>query len=295
MELIKNPNINFLGKRKIFYILSSVIIIVGLISIILKGEKNFGVDFVGGDLLKIEFNQPPDIVKLRKIIEEIKVGTFTVQELGTERREFIIRLPQNTSENVIKKLEENFGKTFLIKGKSIISPSMSITLRKKAIKAFLIGIIGILIYLTFRFEFKFSVGATVAIFHDILVVLSILSLTGKQIDGIVIAALLTIAGYSVNDTVIIFDRIRENLRKTRSTDYITIFNKSINETLSRTILTLLTTLFVVLSLFLFGGETLKTFSFCLLIGFIVGTYSSIFIASSIVIDWTKRSSSRIKI
>jgi len=295
MELIKNPNINFLGKRKIFYILSSVIIIVGLISIILKGEKNFGVDFVGGDLLKIEFNQPPDIVKLRKIIEEIKVRTFTVQELGTERREFIIRLPQNTSENVIKKLEENFGKTFLIKGKSIISPSMSITLRKKAIKAFLIGIIGILIYLTFRFEFKFSVGATVAIFHDILVVLSILSLTGKQIDGIVIAALLTIAGYSVNDTVIIFDRIRENLRKTRSTDYITIFNKSINETLSRTILTLLTTLFVVLSLFLFGGETLKTFSFCLLIGFIVGTYSSIFIASSIVIDWTKRSSSRIKI
>ncbi|MCS7181268.1 MAG: protein translocase subunit SecF, partial [bacterium] len=183
----------------------------------------------------------------------------------------------------------------LIKGVSVVSPSMSITLRKRAIKAFLIGLIGILIYLTIRFEFRFAVAATIAIFHDILVVLSFLAFTGKQIDGFVLAALLTIAGYSVNDTVVIFDRIRENLRKTRSTDYLTIFNKSINETLSRTILTVLTTLFVVLTIFFFGGETLHTFAFCLIVGFIFGTYSSIFIASAIVIDWLKKSSARLKL
>ncbi|MCM8803660.1 MAG: protein translocase subunit SecF [Candidatus Omnitrophica bacterium] len=296
MELIKNTNFDFLGKRKFFYVFSISIIIIGLIFMTIKGEKNFGVDFVGGDLLNIEFNQKTDIVNLRNTIGETKIkGSFTVQELGTESKKFIIRLPQNTSNIVLKKLEEKFGNNFIVKGKSIISPSMSISLRKKSIKAFLIGLIGILIYLTIRFEFKFAVGATVAIFHDILIVISILVLSGKQIDGLVIASLLTIAGYSVNDTVVIFDRIRENLRKTRSTDYISIFNKSINETLSRTILTVLTTIFVVLSIFFFGGETLHTFSFCLLIGFIFGTYSSIFIASAIVIDWVKKSSSRIKL
>ena len=295
MEIIKNPNFDFMGKRRIFYVFSSLIIIVGLIMLFVRGEKNFGVDFVGGDLLNIEFSQKTDVVNLRSIIQETNIGSFTVQELGTEGKNFVIRLPQKTSDIVLEKLKEKFGDTFSIKGKSIISPSMSVSLRKKAIKAFLIGLIGILIYLTFRFEFKFAVGATVAIFHDILAVLSILALTGKQIDGMVIAALLTIAGYSVNDTVVIFDRIRENLRKTRSTDYIGIFNKSINETLSRTILTILTTLFVVLSIFFFGGETLHTFSFCLLVGFVFGTYSSIFIASAIVIDWVKKSSSRLKL
>lgn len=206
-----------------------------------------------------------------------------------------MRLPANTSEIVIEKLKEKFGDNFEIKGKSVVSPSMSVSLRKKAVKAFLIGLIGILIYLTIRFEFKLAAAATIAIFHDILFVISIVVLSGKQIDSLVLAALLTIAGYSVNDTVVIFDRIRENLRKTRSDDYFTIFNKSINETLSRTILTVLTTLFVVLTIFLFGGETLHTFSFCLLVGFIIGTYSSIFIASAIVIDWVRKTSSRIRI
>ncbi|MCM8818481.1 MAG: protein translocase subunit SecF [Candidatus Omnitrophica bacterium] len=294
MEFIKNTNINFIGKRKFFYIFSCLIIIIGMALIILKGEKNFGVDFIGGDLINVEFNQKIDIVNLRKVISETKIGSFTVQELGTERKNFLIRLPQKTSDIVIDKLRENFG-DFIVKGKSIVSPSMSISLRKKAIKAFLIGIIGILIYLTIRFEFKFAVAATIAIFHDLLVVLSFIAFTNKQIDGLVIAALLTIAGYSVNDTVVIFDRIRENLRKTRSSDYISVFNKSINETLSRTLLTVLTTIFVVLVIFIFGGETLKTFSFCLLVGFIVGTYSSIFIASSIVVDWIKKSPTRFKI
>ncbi|MCM8772904.1 MAG: protein translocase subunit SecF [Candidatus Omnitrophica bacterium] len=295
MELIKNTNFDFLSKRKIFYVFSTSLIIIGLIFLIIKGEKNFGVDFVGGDLINIEFKEKIDIVTLRKLISEIKIGSFTVQELGTTKKNYLMRLPSKTSDIVIQKLKEKFGDTFTVKGKSVISPSMSITLRKKALKAFLIGLIGILIYLTIRFEFKFAVGATIAVFHDILIVLSVLILTGKQIDGMIIAGLLTIVGYSVNDTVVIFDRIRENIRKTRSTDYLSVFNKSINETLSRTLLTVLTTLFVVFTIFLFGGETLHNFAFCLMIGFIFGTYSSIFIASAIVIDWIEKSSSRLKI
>ncbi|MCM8785368.1 MAG: protein translocase subunit SecF [Candidatus Omnitrophica bacterium] len=295
MELIKTTNFNFMGKRKFFYFFSLLIIIFGIPFMIIRGEKNFGVDFVGGDLINIEFNQKIDVANLRKTIAQENIGSFTVQELGTEGKNYIIRLPQKTSDLVLERLKNNFGENFIIKGKSIISPSMSISLRKKAIKAFLIGLIGILIYLTIRFEFKFAVGAVVALFHDILVVLSILVMTGKQIDGMVIAALLTIIGYSVNDTVVVFDRIRENARKTRTTDYIALFNKSINETLSRTILTGLTTIFVVLCLFFFGGESLHTFSFCLLLGIVFGTYSSIFIASAIVVDWLKRSSVRLKI
>lgn len=295
MEIIKKTKFDFIGKRKIGYVFSSLIIILGLIVLLIKKEKVFGVDFTGGDLLNIEFEEKTSIVDIRNNINEMKIGAFTVQELGTEGKKFLIRLPQNTSDKVIEKMKERFGENFIVKGKSIISPSMSLSLRKKAIKAFLIGLVGILIYLSFRFEFKFAVGATVAIFHDILIVISILVLAGKQIDGLVLAALLTIVGYSVNDTVVIYDRIRENLRKTRSTNYIEVFNKSINETLSRTILTILTTLFVVITIFLFGGETLHNFAFCLIIGFIFGTYSSIFIASSIVIDWLNRSSSKIKL
>ncbi|MCM8811125.1 MAG: protein translocase subunit SecF [Candidatus Omnitrophica bacterium] len=284
-----------MGKRKIFYCFSLLIIILGISFMIIKGEKNFGVDFVGGDLINIEFSQKIDVASLRRIIAQENIGSFTVQELGVEGKNYIIRLPQKTSDLILERLKNNFGENFIVKRKSIISPSMSISLRKKAIKAFLIGLICILIYLTIRFEFKFAVGAVVALFHDILVVLSILVISGKQIDGMVIAALLTIIGYSVNDTVVVFDRIRENARKTRTTDYIALFNKSINETLSRTILTGLTTIFVVLCLFFLGGETLHTFSFCLLIGIIFGTYSSIFIASAIIIDWLKRSNVRLKI
>ncbi len=286
MELIKNPNINFLGKRKIAYLFSTIIIIWGMTVFFIRGKKNFGVDFIGGDLLQIGFKNKVSVPQVREVLKKINIGYFTAQAIGTEGKEVIIKSNPNTSEKVIEALKNKFGENNIeVKSKSIVSPSMSISLRKKALYAFLLGIVGILFYLSVRFEFRFAVGATIAIFHDLLFVLSTLALAGKQIDATAIAALLTIAGYSVNDTVVVFDRIRENIRKTRSDDYITIFNKSINETLSRTLLTSLTTLLVVLSLFFFGGESLHTFSFALLVGFIIGTYSSIFIASSIIIDW----------
>lgn len=286
MELIKNPNINFLGRRKIAYVFSIIVIIWGMTTFFMRGKKNFGVDFIGGDLIQIGFKTQASVSEIRQIIKNLKIGYFTVQAVGTAGNEVIIKSNPKTSDKIIEALKKKYGKENIeIKSKSIVSPSMSVSLRKKALYAFLLGILGILFYLSVRFEFRFAVGATIAIFHDLLFVLSALALAGKQIDATVIAALLTIAGYSVNDTVVVFDRIRENIRKTRSDDYINIFNKSINETLSRTLLTSLTTLLVVLSLFFFGGESLHTFSFALLVGFIIGTYSSIFIASSLIIDW----------
>jgi len=290
MEIIKSPNFNFIGKKNIVYIFSCVVIIWGMVVLAMRGKDNFGVDFVGGDMLNVEFKQSTSVNDIRARLKELNIGSFSVQVLGTEGKEFIIKSGPNTSEKIVEALSQIYGTegdAFSIKGKSSVSPSMSVSLRKKAFYAFILGMIGILIYITVRFEFRFAVGATLAIFHDILFVVAVLALTRKQIDASVIAALLTIAGYSVNDTVIIFDRIRENIRKTRSDDYFTLFNKSINETLSRTILTVLTTLFVVFLLFLMGGETLHTFAFCLLVGFVIGTYSSVFIASAIVIDWHK--------
>lgn len=288
MEIIKNPKFNFIGRRKIAYIFSLIVIIWGMLVFGIRGKDNFGVDFVGGDMVNIEFKQSVTISEIRDRIKGINIGSYSVQALGTEGREFIIKSGHGNTEKILEAIESTYGAenaAFFVKEKSSVSPSMSISLRKKALYAFLIGLIGILLYITIRFEFRFAVGATIAIFHDMIFVLAVLALTKKQIDTPVIAALLTIAGYSVNDTVIIFDRIRENIRKTRSDDYHTLFNNSINETLSRTILTVLTTLSVVFLLFLIGGETLHTFAFSLLIGFIIGTYSSIFIASGIVIDW----------
>ena len=294
MELIKNPNFDFIGKRKITYLLSLCLIIAGMLSFIKRGKNNFGVDFTGGDILHVEFDKKIDAAEIRKILKDLKIANFTVQILGKERKEVIIRTSPGDSDKILSFLEKK-GENFVLKEKSVISPSMSKTLMKKAILAFVLGLVGILFYITIRFEFRFAVGATVAIFHDLLVVLSVLAILKKQIDATVIAALLTIAGYSVNDTVVVFDRIRENLKKTRSTDYIEVFNRSINETLSRTILTSLTTLFVVFCIFFFGGEALHNFSLALIAGFITGTYSSIFIASSLLIDWHRVKPHRFKL
>lgn len=295
MELIKTTNFDFLGKRKYAYTFSLLVIIAGGVVFFSRGVKNnLGIDFIGGDLLQIEFQEK---VKPVEISEKLKsLNNITVQSLGTEEKEVIIKSPPGTSEAIVSLLQNSLGtESFVVKANSSISPSMSATLSKKAIEAFLLGLLGIMLYLTFRFEYRFAVAATVAILHDMLFAAASLALLKKPIDGSVLAALLTIAGFSVNDTVVIFDRIRETLKKTKTTDYAPIFNRSINETLSRTIITTLTVLFVVLCLFLFGGESLHTFSLTLLIGFVIGTYSTVFVASALVIDWNKISPHRLKL
>lgn len=289
MELIKNPKFDFLGKRKWLYLFSLFLIILGSVVFGIRGRGNFGIDFVGGDLLHIKLTSSGSVASVRDQLRNLGIPEITVQEIGEMRNEFIIKSPPNTADNILTAIKTGYGQENVeILSKSIISASMSVTLRKRALMAFFAGLAGILLYLTIRFEFHFAVCATIAIFHDLLIVIGILALSGRTIDGTIIAALLTIAGYSVNDTIVIFDRIRENLRKTRTRNYAELFNQSINETLSRTILTVLTVVFVDVLLLIFGGEPLKNFAFVLLFGFTFGAYSSIFIASAILIDWQKK-------
>ncbi len=296
MELIKNPHFDFIGKRRWAYLFSFVLILVGMIIFGIRGKANFGIDFIGGDMIQIKLTSQSSVAMVRNQLKNLGISEITVQEIGTQRNEFIIKSPPNTSDRILSAIESGFGKENIqVEAKSVISPSMSVTLRKRALIAFFTGLIGILLYLTIRFEFHFAVCATIAIFHDLLVVIAILAISKRIIDSTIIAALLTIAGYSVNDTIVIFDRIRENLRKTHSKNYPELFNQSINETLSRTILTVLTVIFVDLLLLIFGGEPLKNFAYTLLFGFFFGTYSSIFIASAILIDWQKKFALRFRL
>ncbi len=296
MNIIRGTNFNFLRRRRLAYLLSGIVILLGLTVFGMRGQGNFGADFTGGDILKVKFESPTSVSDLRAGIGGLDIGHYTVQALGAEGLDYMIRSNTDTSDDIVSFFREKHGREGVtVLSQSVVSPAMSATLRRRAVTAFIIGLAGILVYLTVRFEFRFAVGATAAIFHDILFVVSIIALAGKQIDAIVIAALLTVAGYSVNDTVVVFDRIRENMRKTRSGDYLDIFNSSINQILSRTILTSLTTLFVVFCLFILGGEALSLFSLALLIGIGIGTYSSIYIASALIIDWDKISPHKFKI
>ncbi|MCM8760028.1 MAG: protein translocase subunit SecF [Candidatus Omnitrophica bacterium] len=289
MEIIKNPKFDFLGKRKWMYLFSITLIVVGMVVFFIRGKGNFGVDFVGGDLLHIKLSFSSSVASLRDQLKSLGIPEITVQEIGEMHNEFIIKSPPDTADKILVAIQSIHGSEKVeVLSKSVISPSMSVTLRKRALLAFFVGLVGILLYLSIRFEFHFAVCATIAIFHDLLMVTGILAISGKTIDGTIIAALLTIAGYSVNDTIVIFDRIRENLRKTRTKNYPELFNKSINETLSRTILTVLTVVFVDILLLIFGGEPLKNFAYALFFGFTFGAYSSIFIASAILIDWQRK-------
>ncbi|HPP13455.1 MAG TPA: protein translocase subunit SecF [bacterium] len=294
MKLLKETRFDFIGRRGWAYLFSCLIIAAGLTVFGIRGQKNFGPDFVGGDLLQIEISRTITAPEVSRSLQEF--SGVTVQQLGTSGQEFLIRSAAETSAQLLRKLQDVYGSDAVkVKANTSIEPSMSASLRKKALHGLLWGILGILLYLTIRFEFRLATAATIAIFHDICFCVAVMALARQQIDATVVAAFLTVAGYSVNDTVIIFDRIRENLRKTRSGDYAEVFNRSINETLSRTIITVLSVLFVVVCLFFFGGRSLHSFSLVLLIGFIIGTYSSIFIASSLVIDWNRISPHRFRL
>jgi preprotein translocase SecF subunit len=296
MELIKKTNFDFLGKRKVWYLFSGVIILAGISVFIMRGNANFGVDFIGGDLLQVRFKTPTSVAVVRGELDKLGISDITVQEIGTAGNEYVIKSPPQTSARIVERLNSIMTQSGVeVLGESQVSPAMSSALKKRALLAFFGGLFGILLYLTVRFEFHFAACATIATFHDLLFVIAIIAFSRKAIDGPIIAALLTIAGYSVNDTIVIFDRIRENVRKTRSTNYQAVFNQAINETLSRTVLTVLTVLFVDLLLFLLGGEALRNFAYTLLFGFILGAYSSIFIASALLIDWQRRTGFKIKI
>ncbi len=291
IQLLKATNIDFMGKRNIAFAVSAVLMLIGLITIVQvsRGTANLGIDFAGGTAVQIKFNETVPLEEIRQALTDGGITDFDLQDLPTENK-VLIRTKKdqdtlgNLSREIIAVLSRSFSENNIVVDSSTeIGPKVGARLRKDAMWAIVAAIVGILIYITFRFQFKFSVGATVATFHDVLAVLGIFYVTGKEINLIVVSALLMIAGYSLTDSVVVFDRIRENLKFTRKKSTVEIVNQSLNEVLSRTIITSLTTFFAAFALFLLGGEVIHDFALAIMLGIAVGTYSSMFVASPIVL------------
>jgi preprotein translocase subunit SecF len=293
IELIKKTNIDFLGKRYIAFAFSGILSLLGLWAVvsIYTGGANLGIDFAGGSSVQLKFENSIPLHDIRKAFEEKGIKDFDLQDLPTENK-ILIRMKKGEftmgefTGKVVTILAEKFPQNkFVVDSTTEIGPKVGGKLRRDAFVAIIVATIGILIYVAFRFQFRFGIGATVATFHDVLAVLGIFYILGKEINLILITALLTIAGYSLTDTVVVFDRIRENLRTKHKEPAVTVMNLSINEVLSRTIITSTTVLLTSIALFFFGGEVLHDFSLAIIMGVVIGTYSSIFVASPIVLLW----------
>ena len=269
-----------------FNILSSILVIVSLILLIFKG-LNFGIDFKGGTLIELRSsNSKINVSSLRDNLSQMSLGDVSVKNFGNET-DFLIKFEINDNKKIIEEiktsLDKSFGNNFNFRRVENVGPKVSAELLRSGIIAISVALILMLIYIWIRFEWQFSLGAILALFHDVIVTLGLFSLLGLEINLSIIAAVLTIVGYSMNDTVVIFDRVRENLRKYSDLKIYELTNISINETLSRTIITSATTLLALLSIFFFGGEVLKGFSLAMIFGVIFGTYSSIYIANTILV------------
>ncbi|MGR6836557.1 protein translocase subunit SecF [Syntrophomonas erecta] len=273
-------------KRKWFYILSLVIIIPGLISLLMQG-LNLGIDFKGGSILHIRMESTVTSADMRTTLKGLELGKSEVQKSGNE---FYIRtqeLNQEETNNLMSVLREKFGQVEFLSAESV-GATIGSELTRNAVLSLLIAAVLMLIYITVRFEWTFGVAAVVGIIHNVLIVLGLFSIFHWEVNSAFIAAMLTIIGYSINDTIVIFDRVRENLRMKKKEDYINLLNRSIMQTLNRSVNTVLTSIFPLITLYLFGGVTIKIFVLAMLIGFIVGAYSSIFIASPVWYDLKNR-------
>ncbi|MEL7568011.1 MAG: protein translocase subunit SecF [Dehalobacterium sp.] len=280
-------NINLIGRRKVWYIISLLIIIPGIFSLFIQG-LNLGIDFTGGNLIQVKFEQNVTSAQVRNVFSEHVKEGISVQE--TDNNNFLIRTPVLTEEQgaqVISSLTSQLGKNEILRNE-LVGPLIGKELALNALYALAIASVLMVVYITFRFEFKFALAAIAALLHDVLIVVVLFSIFQIEIDSAFVAAILTIIGYSVNDTIVVFDRIRENLRGNKKEDRELLVNRSVIQTLSRSINTVLTTLFPLIALLLFGGATIKVFALALLIGITSGCYSSIFIASPLWLDLSKR-------
>lgn len=281
----KVTNFDFIGKRKICYIFSSILIIAGIAIFVMRGDSNYGVDFSGGTLQQYVFDKPLNIEKVRGMLKDMGYGNASIQQYGNPK-EVIIRTQQDISvrlEGVFRKgLADN---PFQVLRVETVGPAVGKNLRHNALMSLTLGLAGIMIYIMFRFDLKYGLAGVIALLHDVLVAVGAMSLTHRQFDLTTVAALLTIAGYSINDTVVIYDRIRENLRIVKKGSFAEVVNLSVNQTLSRTVLTTGLTMLAVVSLLIFGGSVLNDFSFCIFVGFFIGVYSTVYVASPMVISW----------
>jgi preprotein translocase subunit SecF len=302
IELFRNPNYDFIGKRKWAYIISIAITLIGLISLAARGGLRYDIDFTGGTLIQVRFERPPSIAQIRTSLGTIHLGESIIQQFG-DAQEFIIRLPLVAvgSEEIARRVQgalganDSLGK-FEIRRVEFVGPQVGRELQLQALYLVLAGLIWIAIYLAVRFDLRGGVAAVVAVLHDVIVCLGALSLTNREFSLPVLAALLTIIGYSVNDTIVAYDRLRENRGKfvPKGRTFAQQMNDAVNQTLSRTILTSLTTFFSAAVLLFFGGRTLEDFAFVLFVGVITGTYSTTYVAAALVVDWTNYVEGRLR-
>ena len=296
----KEPDFDFIGKRWYAMALSLVVIVGGIAMLVIRGGLPLGIDFSGGTLLVLEFNGAITEDQAREALSVVE-GEKVVQQYGDEAaNQIMVRLPQAGPEEgtsleegaqaVQMALEASDASDFEVISQELVGPVIGEELRRRGIQAFVFAMLGILVYVGMRFRFSFGIGAIVAVVHDIFITVSMLMFFGYELSLNVVAAMLTITGYSVNDSIVVFDRVRENLRFMRRDKFQHLVNISVNQTLARTIITSGTTSFAVLALYIFGGEVLRGFAFTMLIGVISGTYSTIFIAASVAILITERRS-----
>jgi len=286
--ITKDTNINFLGADKLTYFISTLAVVLSIAVIGIKGF-NYGIDFSGGILMEIKSNEPINLDELRTRLSSVDIGEISLQTIGEIGDEVVIRaeadnVDEDEQRAAVAKIKNILGDGIEYRRSELVGPQVGDELKIAGAVASLIAMLAISIYIWVRFEWQFALGALIGLFHDIIVTLGLLSVFGLDFSLTTIAAILTLAGYSVNDTVVTYDRIRENLRKFTRMPQRDLLNKSINDIFSRTLLTGFTTLMASVSLFVFGGETLRSFSFTILFGVIIGTYSSIYV-STVVLTW----------
>ena len=297
--ITKDTNIDFMGARKITYVLTTLLLVLSVISMAVKGF-NYGIDFSGGILMEISDDEVINLDELRGKLDHLKIGEVNLQTIGESGKEVMIRaqaqgLDEKSQMAAIREIKEIIGTGVEYNKIELVGPQVGDELKKAGVIASVIAVLGITLYIWVRFEWQFALGAMLGLVHDLIVTVGLLSLFGMDFSLTTIAAILTLAGYSVNDTVVTYDRIRENLRKYKSMPQYELLNKSINDIFSRTLLTGMTTLLAAISLFIFGGEALRSFSFTILWGVIIGTYSSIYVSAVLLNFFDLRKSQEEKV
>ena len=289
MRFLNKTNIDFISKQKIAGFLSITLIVAGIASLIIKGGPLLSIDFTGGTVAQVKFEKPVELGQLRETLSDYGFKGAEIVEFGSPDEILIKTQFSGSSSEISEKLTLALGNSFTLRRVESVGPKIGKELQSDALKAIGLALILILIYITFRFDRYYALGSVMALIHDVLITLGVFSLLDYEINLSIIAAFLTIVGYSLNDTIVVFDRIRENIPKFMKKTLNDVVNISLNETLNRTVITSLTTMMVVVILFLWGGKVINLFAFALIIGVFVGTYSSLFVASPVMVYFEKRS------
>ena len=289
MRFLSKTNIDFISKQKITGFLSIALIVAGIASLIMKGGPLLSIDFTGGTVAQVKFEKPVELGQLRETLSDYGFKGAEIVEFGSPDEILIKTQFSGSSSEISEKLTLALGNSFTLRRVESVGPKIGKELQKDALVAISLALMMILIYIAFRFDAYYALGSVMALIHDVLITLGVFSLLDYEINLSIIAAFLTIVGYSLNDTIVVFDRIRENIPKFMKKTLNDVVNISLNETLNRTVITSLTTMMVVVILFLWGGKVINLFAFALIIGVFVGTYSSLFVASPVMVYFEKRS------